>query len=238
MEKNLGMLSTCAFDGAEVRVLGTPEEPWFVAKDVCGVLGYKNSRDAIAKHVDDDDKNTVAFRDGKRGNPKVVIINESGLYSLIFSSELPEAKKFKHWVTYEVLPAIRKKGYYAVPSIQEHIDALINQTEVYHYEVAEKIMGVKINSMADWNRAKKLEHEAHTVELEKERGYKHTLGSYFGKYYRAADSVCKYNLSKDDVKRHTSVIGGQTYMDDYLIGEIEKVMEKQGFDKCKWRKEA
>ena len=84
-----------------------------MGKDVAEILGYKNTRDALNKHVDSEDKNTVAIRDGiKKGNPNQTVINESGLYSLIISSKLPSAKQFKHWVTSEVLPAIRKHGAY------------------------------------------------------------------------------------------------------------------------------
>ncbi len=79
-------------------------------------LGYSNPRDALAKHVDDEDKNTVALRDGTSGNPNLTVINESGLYSLILSSKLPGAKKFKRWVTSEVLPAIRRTGGYMAPA--------------------------------------------------------------------------------------------------------------------------
>lgn len=82
-----------------------------MGKDVAEVLGYKNTRDALSKHVDDEDKNTVAIYDGI-GNPNKVIINESGFYSLVLRSKLPEAKKFKRWVTSEVLPQIRKTGGY------------------------------------------------------------------------------------------------------------------------------
>lgn len=95
----------------QVRTVTIDGEPWFVAKDVATALGYSNTRDAIAKHVDDDDKNTVVIRDGK-GNPNQTVINESGLYSLVLSSKLPTAKNFKHWITSEVLPAIRKTGGY------------------------------------------------------------------------------------------------------------------------------
>lgn len=95
----------------QARTVTIDGEPWFIAKDVATALGYSNTRDAIAKHVDDDDKNTVVIRDGK-GNPNQTIINESGLYSLVLSSKLPTAKKFKHWITSEVLPAIRKTGGY------------------------------------------------------------------------------------------------------------------------------
>ena len=85
--------------------------PWFVGNDVATCLGYSNTRDALFKHVEPEDKNTVAIHDGIPGNPNMTIINESGLYSLIFSSKLPAAKQFKHWVTSEVLPAMRKIGF-------------------------------------------------------------------------------------------------------------------------------
>lgn len=102
----------------QVRTTTINGEPWFVGKDVADILGYSNPRDAIAKHVDDDDRNTVAIRDGK-GNPNQTIINESGLYALIIGSKLPAAKKFKRWVTSEVLPSIRKTGSYTVDPLQK-----------------------------------------------------------------------------------------------------------------------
>lgn len=96
----------------EVRTVERNGEPWFIGKDVASVLGYSNSRKALADHVDSEDKNTVTIRDGIVGNPNQTIINESGLYSLILGSKLPSAKRFKHWVTSEVLPAIRRNGVY------------------------------------------------------------------------------------------------------------------------------
>ena len=90
-------------------------EPWFVGKDVASVLGYSNPRDALAKRVDDDDKKDAPIQGVLGGEQNMTIINESGLYSLILSSKLPTAKKFKHWVTSEVLPTIRKHGAYMTP---------------------------------------------------------------------------------------------------------------------------
>lgn len=95
----------------EIRTVTIKGEPWFVGKDVAESLGYSNTRDAISKHVGDEDKNTVAICDGK-GNPNQTVINESGLYALVFGSKLESAKRFKHWVTSEVLPSIRKNGGY------------------------------------------------------------------------------------------------------------------------------
>lgn len=94
-----------------LRTLELNGEPHFIGAEVTTILGYTNTRDAIRRHVDEDDKNTVVIHDGI-GNPNKVIINESGLYSLIMSSKLPSAKQFKRWVTSEVLPSIRKNGAY------------------------------------------------------------------------------------------------------------------------------
>lgn len=108
----------------KVRVVEINGEPWLVGKEVAEVLGYKNTRDALSKHVDEEDKNTVAIYDGI-GNPNKVIINESGLYSLVLRSKLPEAKKFKRWVTSEVLPSIRKHGMYATDDLLNDPDLMI-----------------------------------------------------------------------------------------------------------------
>lgn len=98
----------------EIRVFDIDGSPWFGGKDIASILGYSNPRDALSKHVDVEDKNTVVFRDGTSGNPNMTIINESGLYSLILGSKLPSAKKFKHWITAEVLPTLRKVGSYSL----------------------------------------------------------------------------------------------------------------------------
>lgn len=99
------------FEGQKVETLLFDGDPWFVGKNVATILGYSDTNQAIRKHVDDDDKLTSRF-DGSGQNRNMIIINESGLYSLILSSKMPNAKKFKRWVTHEVLPAIRKHGAY------------------------------------------------------------------------------------------------------------------------------
>ncbi len=97
----------------EVRAVTIDNEPWFVGKDVAERLGYKNTKDAILKHVDDEDKRDgVAIRDPIGRNQNPTIINESGLYSLVLSSKLPTAKAFRRWITSEVIPSIRKNGGY------------------------------------------------------------------------------------------------------------------------------
>ena len=94
-----------------IRTVTIDGEPWFAGKDVAEALGYSNARDALSKHVDKEDKG-VAKCDTPGGKQDLSIINESGLYALIFGSKLESAKRFKHWVTSEVLPAIRKTGGY------------------------------------------------------------------------------------------------------------------------------
>ena len=108
------------FEGNQVRTLKIDDEPYFVGKDVAKILGYKNTKDALAKHVEVEDKlgSQIATSGQRR---EMTIINESGLYSLILSSKLPNAKRFKHWVTSEVLPVIRKHGAYMTPEKIEEV---------------------------------------------------------------------------------------------------------------------
>lgn len=120
----MNQLEIFNFENNEVRTVLVDDEPYFVGKDIAEVLGYINTRDALSKHVDLEDKHRVAIRDTIGRSQNVVAINESGLYSLIISSKLPNAKKFKRWVTKEVLPSIRKHGMYAK-------DELVNNPELF-----------------------------------------------------------------------------------------------------------
>ena len=112
----------------EIRIIEMDGEPWFVGKDVAEILGYANPSKALSDHVDAEDKlnneslSSLNLNLGQRGG---WIINESGLYSLVLSSKLPNAKKFKHWVTADVLPAIRKTGMYATEELLENPDLAI-----------------------------------------------------------------------------------------------------------------
>ncbi|GJF54325.1 BRO family protein [Staphylococcus argenteus] len=108
-------LQTFNFEELPVRTLEVDGEPYFIGKDVADILGYTNSRKALSDHVDEEDKLTSRIVTAGQ-NRNVTIINESGLYSLIFSSKLENAKRFKRWVTSEVLPTLRKTGAYQVPS--------------------------------------------------------------------------------------------------------------------------
>lgn len=123
--ENLKIFSNEEF--GEVRTMVIDNEPWFVGKDVAKVLGYSNSRKALVDHVDDEDKmDGVTIRDSIGREQTPVFINESGLYSLILSSKMPNAKKFKRWVTSEVLPSIRKNGIYATDKV---IDNILNNPD-------------------------------------------------------------------------------------------------------------
>ena len=108
MDSNLQLF---AFEGSQVRALEIKNEPWFVGKDLTNILGYTNGPKAIKDHVDEEDK--LSERIVMSGQHRqAFLVNESGLYSLILSSKMPNAKRFKHWVTSEVLPTIRKHGAY------------------------------------------------------------------------------------------------------------------------------
>ena len=108
-----------------VRTTAINGEPYFVGKDVAAILGYSDTAKAIRVHVDDEDKG-VDEMDTPGGKQNIILINESGLYSLILSSKLPTAKKFKRWVTSEVLPTIRRHGVYAIDEVLNDPDTLIS----------------------------------------------------------------------------------------------------------------
>lgn len=156
-----------------VRTVVIDDEPWFVGKDVALILGYQNCSKALTDHVDEEDKlnNKSLSSLGQRGG---WIINESGLYSLILSSKLPTAKKFKHWVTSEVLPSIRKHGIYATDDV---IDNILNNPD----------FGIKLLTQLKEERQARLEAEKknailmHTkktytcTEIAKELGFKSAI---------------------------------------------------------------
>lgn len=103
----------------DVRTVTINGEPWFVGKDVAAALGYVKTRNALTVHVSEEDKKDAPFQGPLGGTQTMIIINESGLYALIFGSKLESAQRFKHWVTSEVLPAIRKTGSYQAPQGKE-----------------------------------------------------------------------------------------------------------------------
>lgn len=157
------------FESKDIRTLDIDGEPWFVGKDIAEVLGYKNTRDAMAKHVDEEDKTILTSQNATLDNiPNrgLQIINESGLYCLIIASKLPTAKKFKHWVTSEVIPAIRKHGAYMTP---DKIDEILSNPDTI----------INLATQLKQEREKRLhEHEQRLIAEQKVNEYEPKASYY------------------------------------------------------------
>ena len=154
MDNNIQVFTNGLF--GSVRVIeSTNGDLWFIGNEIASILGYQNTRDALITHVSEMDRNTVAIHDGIPGNPNKVIINESGLYSLIFSSRLPAAKEFTRWVTSEVLPTMRKIGFdrsmqlldakykQLLTDYNNLSESVTNQSIDYHYNTAAKVQMIE-----------------------------------------------------------------------------------------------
>lgn len=122
--ENLQIFKNAEF--GSVRTITIDDEPWFVGKDVAEALGYERATKAVADHVDIEDRDEIPIQDSIGRMQNTPIINESGVYALVFSSKLPNAKKFKRWITSEVLPSIRKHGAYMTP---QKIEAILNDPD-------------------------------------------------------------------------------------------------------------
>lgn len=146
-------IQTFNFNAAELRTLTDENgDPWFVAKDVCDVLGLNNVSQALTR-LDDDEKSSITLNDGTPGTPNKAIVSESGLYSLILASRKPEAHEFKRWVTHEVLPTIRKHGIYATETTIDKI-------------LADPDFGIRLLTDLKNERTKRIEAENQVKELE------------------------------------------------------------------------
>ena len=148
----------------EIRTVVIENEPWFVGKDVAVALGYKDTTDSIKRHVDNEDKLTRCFTASGQKR-EMIVINESGLYSLILSSKLPTAKKFKHWVTSEVLPTIRKTGTYTKPVDNRPTEVILSEALLIAKDTMEK-QTQAIAELEDRNGRldRKIEEDAPKVE--------------------------------------------------------------------------
>ena len=175
----------------EVRSLKIGNEPWFVGKDVAAILAYNEPHKAVTRHIDEDDRMKHPIIDELGRNQETWLINESGLYSLILSSKLPTAKKFKRWVTSEVLPAIRKTGGYQIPD--NPMDAL------------------KLMFEAQTQTNDKVEHIQEDVKELKDNkllnpGQYNYLGTQIRKRVRAIKEVRKLDLtSKQNSKLYSFI---------------------------------
>ena len=142
----------------ELRTVEVNGEPWLVGKDVALALGYSDTSDALKRHVDPEDKLTRRFADSGQSR-EMYIINESGLYSLVLSSKLPGAKKFKRWVTSEVLPSIRKHGLYAVDQLLANHDLAIQAFSALKEEREKrKSLEAELDRSKEWYSIKRVAH--------------------------------------------------------------------------------
>lgn len=178
----------------EVRSLVINNEPWFVGKDVAEALGYKNSKNAVPTHVDEEDKlSTQIEYTGQKRN--VTVINESGLYSLILSSKLPNAKKFKRWVTSEVLPTLRKTGSYTkVPTDPRELLMLTikahEQTAQRVDVLEEKVSSLEKSTTIDSSQQNTLERIAKATVIR-------TLGGVDSRAYQLMSRKIFSNIWRD-----------------------------------------
>ena len=133
------------YENTPARVIMLNGQPWWVAKDVCDILGYSNVTDTLNKHLDDDERSSLSIREGtspKGGNPNMNIINESGLYCLIMRSNMPKAREFRRWVTGTVLPQVMKNG------LPERSDEKLTKTVMYATKMILDAAGIKNNQLA------------------------------------------------------------------------------------------
>ena len=177
----------------KIRTVTINDEPWFVGKDVATALGYSNSRDAISKHVFDDDKG-VAKCDTPSGRQEMSVINESGLYALIFGSKLDSALRFIRWVTAEVLPSIRKTGTYQKPLTPEQMMRI--QLEMID-DVSGRVTKLENTMNIDYGQQRILEKEVSKVVIE-------SLGGKDSNAYREISKKV-FSECNHDIKDYFSV---------------------------------
>lgn len=225
------------FETQIIRTLLINQEPWFVGTDVATALGYSNPRDAIARHVDEEDKNTVVFHDGTSGNPNMTVINEPGVYSLTFGSQLESAERFKRWVTHEVLPSIREKGYYTALTPEDTIKALAKGMEYDHF--MEDVVFPAIEMQDEFTFDKLLEHYCgYPVKTIDDLKHAKTIFEQTSKERKQRLSALRYNvndyINDDDMYRrinrfkwsapenrgHYKTIKGVRWFDDFIMERL------------------
>jgi prophage antirepressor-like protein len=203
-------LQVFTFNKKQVRVVMKDGEPWWVAKDVCDILELTNPREAI-KPLDDDEKGSVRISDGtspKGGNPNVNVINESGVYALIIRSNKPEAKRFRKFVTSEVLPAIRKTGEYATPEAQrrkaDKDDELIRKRlDIMERNADYRMAKLILQGIEKFQDV--MTPESKTVfmtkygELTTKHDMTHMLPAATEKWYTATDLAKEFNTSAQNI---------------------------------------
>lgn len=232
----------------KVRTVVIDNEPWFVGKDVAVALGYSNQRDALSRHVDTEDKTSVVIPDtGSNYKSKATLINESGLYSLILSSKLPTAKKFKRWVTSEVLPSIRKHGAYMTPETIEKTlltpDFIIKlATELKEEREKVKVLAPKAgfyDTVANSESLLSMGDVAKTLDMGIGRNKlfallrdKGVLNQHNIPYQRYIDAGYFKLIENTFMAGDNQVVSTTTYVKQKGIDYIRKVLTKEGYDKA------
>ena len=205
-----------------VRSLMIDNEPWLVGKDVATDLGYQNGSRDINRHVDEEDRRQVMVFDGKQ-NKETIVINESGLYALVFGSKLPSAKKFKHWVTSEVLPTLRKTGSYAkVPTDPRELLMLTikahEQTAQRVDVLEEKVSDLEKSTTIDSSQQYTLERIAKTTVISAlggidSRAYQLMSRKLFSNIWRDYKKYFKLGSYRDTLK--TDYENAKNYLESW-----------------------
>ena len=193
----------------QVRGILINDEPYFVGKDVAEILGYSNTPKAIRDHVDDEDKLTERIVLSGQ-NREVIVINESGLYSLILSSKLPNAKKFKRWVTSEVLPHIRKTGSYQIPKMSKELEAIL-MIDDKQQKMDERITKLENNTTIDYSQQEDLRELANKKIVA-------ILGGTDAPAYRELNKKVFSNFWRDYKRKLNVNSYKNTLVKDYDIG--------------------
>ncbi|UZT07883.1 MULTISPECIES: BRO family protein [Clostridium] len=193
----------------QVRGILINDEPYFVGKDVAEILGYSNTPKAIRDHVDDEDKLTERIVLSGQ-NREVIVINESGLYSLILSSKLPNAKKFKRWVTSEVLPHIRKTGSYQIPKMSKELEAIL-MIDGKQQKMDERITKLENNTTIDYSQQEDLRELANKKIVA-------ILGGTDAPAYRELNKKVFSNFWRDYKRKLNVNSYKNTLVKDYDIG--------------------
>lgn len=221
----------------KIRAVEIDSEPWFVGKEIAEALGYSNPRDALANHVDDEDKATVAIHDGSQ-NRNMTVINESGVYSLIFSSKLESAKKFKRWVTSEVLPSIRKHGTYAAPgAMPQGVEAAAPEAVLRPFAAAMETLTAAVQTLTQ--RMDTLEQGRTELKALPPGGEGENSAPGVGTMRRWMRTVSeKLDLLTVKYGKSNNAILHQIYKDmeeefeTAMEDERYRIMEEQGLERC------
>lgn len=225
------------FHETTVRTMLIDSEPWFVGKDVAEALKHTNPERAIRNFVDDEDKGvTVLVTPG--GSQQVTIINEPGVYSLILQSKTETAKRFKKWLTHEVLPSIRKTGYYTALTPEDTIKALAKGMEYDHFmedvvfpaiemqdeftfdKLLEHYCGYPVSSMDDLKHAKTIFNQTSKERKQRLSELRYNVNDYVNDddMYRR---ISRFKWSAPENRGHYKTIKGVRWFDDFIMEKLK-----------------